>query len=147
VSLRLEDGRTLDLRAGAPQLRHIDRAWASTVHAFQGRTVDHIIAAMEANHPHLTTQKSFYVEISRARHRAELVTDDREALKARLESATGERIAALEAIGNDHAKAPESGREVDRETAAGLNSPGRVPEATMERDGATRGVDRGLGLQ
>ena len=99
VSLRLEDGRTLDLRAGDPQLRHIDRAWASTVHAFQGRTVDHVIAAMEANHPHLTTQKSFYVEISRARHRAELVTDDREALKERLEAATGERIAALEGIG------------------------------------------------
>jgi hypothetical protein len=31
-------------------------------------------AAMEANHPHLTTQKSFYVEISRARDRAELVS-------------------------------------------------------------------------
>ena len=30
----------LDLTPGDPQLRHIDRAWASTVHAFQGRTVD-----------------------------------------------------------------------------------------------------------
>ena len=67
VTFRLEDGRTLDLAPGDPQLRHVDRAWASTVHAFQGRTVDTVIAAMEANHPHLTTQKSFYVEISRAR--------------------------------------------------------------------------------
>ena len=48
-------------------LCHVDRAWASTVHAFQGRTADTVIAAMEANHPNLTTQKSFYVEISRAR--------------------------------------------------------------------------------
>ena len=31
-----------------------------------GGTVDTVIAAMEANHPHLTTQKTFYVEISRA---------------------------------------------------------------------------------
>ena len=54
------------LRTGArstspPAIRsycHLDRAWASTVHAFQGRTVDAVIAAMEANHPHLTTQKS-----------------------------------------------------------------------------------------
>ena len=38
---------------------HLDHAWASTVHAFQGRTVDNVIAAMEASHPHLTTQKSF----------------------------------------------------------------------------------------
>ncbi len=36
---------------------------------------------MEANHPYLTTRKSFCVEISRVRDRAELVTDDRAALK------------------------------------------------------------------
>ena len=129
VSLRLEDGRTLDLRAGDPQLRHVDRAWASTVHAFQGRTVDHVIAAMEANHPHLTTQKSFYVEISRARHRAELVTDDRAALKERLEAATGERIAALEAVAPDPAKAPEPERGPEREA---VREPG--PSASTGRD-------------
>ena len=44
VSFRLEDGRMLDMNAGDPQLSHIDRAWASTVHAFQGRTVDTVIA-------------------------------------------------------------------------------------------------------
>ena len=48
----------------------MDHGWASTIHTFQGRTVDNIIAAMESSHPHLTTQKSFYVEISRARHGA-----------------------------------------------------------------------------
>jgi len=98
VSFRLEDGRMLALGKDAPQLRHLDHAWASTVHAFQGRTVDNVIAVMEANHPHLTTQKSFYVEISRARHRAELVTDDAGALRERLEAATGERVSALEGM-------------------------------------------------
>ena len=68
------------------------------MHAFQGRTVDNVIAAMEATHPHLTTQKSFYVEISRARDRAELVTDDAKALREQLETVTGERISALEGI-------------------------------------------------
>ena len=99
VAFALEDGRTLELNDGDAQLRHIDRAWASTVHAFQGRTVDTVIAAMEAGHPHLTTQKTLYVEISRARHRAELVTDDRNALRERLEGVTGERISALEGVG------------------------------------------------
>ena len=98
VSFRLEDGRTLEFDGKQTQLRHLDHAWASTVHAFQGRTVDNVIAAMEANHPHLTTQKSLYVEISRARDRAELVTDDVAQLRERLETATGERISALEAI-------------------------------------------------
>ena len=94
VTFRLEGGRMLDLQQGDAQLRHVDRAWASTVHAFQGRTVDTVIAAMEANHPNLTTQKTLYVEISRAREKAELVTDDKAALREQLEAATGERIAA-----------------------------------------------------
>ena len=109
ISFRLEDGRTLHMERGDPQLRHVDRAWASTVHAFQGRTVDTVIAAMESRHPHLTNQRMLYVEISRARHRAELVTDDRAALAERLKGATGERIAALEAVGKDGA--PPRGRE------------------------------------
>jgi len=107
VTLALEDGRRLKLREGDAQLRHIDRAWASTVHAFQGRTVDTVIAAMEANHPHLTTQKTLYVEISRARHRAELVTNDREALGERLQTVTGERISALEAVKLERGKVVE----------------------------------------
>ena len=98
VTFRLEDGRMLDLALGDPQLRHIDRAWAPTVHVFQGRTVDTVIAAMEANHPNLTNLKTLYVEISRARDRAELVTDNKAALRETLEAVTGERIAALEAV-------------------------------------------------
>ncbi len=105
VSFRLEDGRALDMTGADPQIRHVDRAWASTVHAFQGRTVDTVIAAMEANHPNLTNQKTLYVEISRARDRAELVTDDANALRERLEAATGERISALEAFGDKHREA------------------------------------------
>ena len=115
VTFRLEDGRSLDLSQGDSQLRHIDRAWASTVHAFQGRTVDTVIAAMEANHPQLTTQKTLYVEISRARDRAELVTDDRDGLRERLEAATGERIAALEAVREEREHAPALDKNVDRE--------------------------------
>ncbi len=82
----------LSLSEGDPQLRHLNHAWASTVQAFQGRTVANVIAAMEANHPHLTTQKSFYVEISRARNRAELLTDDAARLHEQLKAVTGERI-------------------------------------------------------
>ena len=126
VAFRLEDGRRLDMKAGDPQLRHLDHAWASTVHAFQGRTVDNVIAAMEANHPHLTTQKSFYVEISRARDRAELVTDDAARLREQLETATGERVSALEGIGEAARDAPakgmeaaaNAGRTADREAEA-----------------------------
>ena len=124
VSFRLEDGRMLDMKAGDPQFCHIDRAWASTVHAFQGRTVDNVIAAMEAGHPQLTTQKSFYVEISRARDRAELVTDNAKALRERLEAATGERISALEAVAPDKAKAHEGTLENGQDIMQGMGMPG-----------------------
>ena len=129
VTFRLEDGKTLELAGGDPQLRHLDHAWASTVHAFQGRTVDNVIAVMESRHRHLTTQKSFYVEISRARDRAELVTDDAADLKAQLEAVTGERIAALEAIGEmpraDAAK--DAGIGPGEERSRGREAePGRV---------------------
>ena len=135
VTFRLEDGRKIELGRDDPQLRHLDHAWASTVHAFQGRTVDNVIAAMEAVHPHLTTQKSFYVEISRARDRAELVTDDAAQLRAQLEAATGERIAALEGIGGMPCEAPGK----DGEAARGKEMTPDAASATdraKQRDGA-----------
>ena len=116
VTFALEDGKKLDLGRNDPQLRHLDHAWASTVHAFQGRTVDNVIAAMEARHPHLTTQKSFYVEISRARDRAELVTDNAAELREQLQAVTGERIAALEGIGEMTREASGKGAEAAHET-------------------------------
>ena len=142
VTFRLEDGGTLELKKGDSQLRHFDRAWASTVHAFQGRTVDTVIAAMEANHPHLTTQKSFYVEISRARHRAELVTDDREALGEQLEEATGERIAALEALGPQRGEA--AGVAPEKEQDAGR---GPAERTTVERAPETVAEPRGVEME
>ncbi len=156
VSFRLEDGRKIDLREGDAPLRHLDHAWASTVHAYQGRTVDNVIAAMEANHPHLTTGKSFYVEISRARDRAELVTDDAAALKERLEAVTGERISALEGIG----ESVQAGRQKDRnahldrerpDTAAPSEpdkeletEPSRDKAMARERPARGQGIEMGL---
>ena len=135
VTFRLEDGKTLELGKGDPQLRHLDHAWASTVHAFQGRTVDNVIAAMEARHPHLTTQKSFYVEISRARDRAELVTDDAAELRAQLQAVTGERIAALEAIGEMKRAAPDRSDEAGRERGLRADREGEI-EPGKGREGA-----------
>ena len=133
VGFRLEDGRALDMSTGDPQLRHVDRAWASTVHAFQGRTVDTVIAAMEANHPNLTNQKTLYVEISRARDRAELVTDDAKVLRERLEAATGERIAALEVLRGDKPRDAERAKEAPQPVERRIRG--------MGRDRAARGME------
>ena len=139
VAFRLGDGRMLELGKNDPQMRHLDHAWASTVHAFQGRTVDRVIAVMEAKHPKLSTQKSFYVEISRARHSAELVTDDAKELRETLEAATGERVSALEGIGAaEKALAEEKARGGGKERGHGL-------EGLLERPAGMRdeAVDKG----
>ena len=134
VCFRLEDGRALTLSRDDPQLRHIDRAWAATVHAFQGRTVNRVIAAMEAEHAHLTTRKTFYVEISRARLHAELVTDDRRALRERLEAATGERIAALEAIAPTPPDRPARQSRAADAAVRVPSEPGAKPVPQPERE-------------
>ena len=151
VTFRLGDGRMLHLNQGDAQLRHVDRAWASTVHAFQGRTVDTVIAAMEASHPNLTTQKTLYVEISRARDKAELVTDDKAALREQLEAATGERIAALEAVEPEKAKgrdaALDAGRSNGDEGGASVSKEaGRTSGPVVEQDRAPKSLDRDLAL-
>ena len=132
VRFRLEDGTAARLVEGNSQLRHLDRAWASTVHSFQGRTVDGIVAAMPTGNPDLTNQSAFYVAISRARDAAELVTDDAWKLSDQLERATGERIAALDG----------AAMQAAHEAVFGL-------EPTLERNGeqAPReydATDRGL---
>ena len=108
---RLKVGRRRELDRNDLQLRHLDHAWAWTMHAFQGRTVDDAITAMEANSPHLTSQKSSYVEISRARDCAELVADDAAEFRAQLLAVTNERIAALEGIGEMKREAPGKAAE------------------------------------
>ena len=99
VRLRLEDGRTLSLAHDDPQLRHIDYAWSSTVHAAQGSTWDGVIAVLDSSHRALTDQSTFYVEISRARDRAVVLTDNLDELVEVLEANTGERATALDALG------------------------------------------------
>ena len=74
------------------------------------------------------------MEISRARDRAELVTDDAAALREQLEVVTGERISALEGIG----EAVQAQQEKEAKALPGLESRGRdapvasLPEPDME---------------
>ena len=89
---------------------------------------------MARNHPKLTTQKALYVEISRARDRAELVTDNAAALREQLEAVTGERISALEGIGEavqpeqkKDAKVPRRFESLGREVSVAS-----LPEPDME---------------
>ena len=101
VRFLLADGRKLLLKHDDPQLRHLDHAWSSTVHGAQGSTADGVIAVLDSGHGALTDQSTFYVEISRARDSAVVLTDNCEQLVEVLEAHTGERATALEAVGEE----------------------------------------------
>ena len=123
VRFELEDGGTITLGEGHPSLRFLDHAWATTIHSFQGRTVDTIVAAMESGNRALINQKALYVAISRARYRAELITDDGRKLADQLERATGERVSALDAAADTAAV-----QAIFRD-AGGVSDPAKVAQA------------------
>ncbi|MDE0372360.1 MAG: ATP-binding domain-containing protein [Rhodospirillales bacterium] len=123
VRFELEDGGTITLGEGHPSLRFLDHAWATTIHSFQGRTVDTIVAAMESGNRALVNQKALYVAISRARYRAELITDDGRKLADQLERASGERLSALDAAADTAAVTAIFGE------ALKANDPAKVAQA------------------
>ena len=101
--MRTRDGREIAMRRDDPQLHHLDHAYSSTVHAAQGLTCDRVIAVLDTDRGVPADQAMFYVELTRARDNVVLLTDDREALIAALETASAEELSALRAIGEQFA--------------------------------------------
>ncbi|WP_236858309.1 hypothetical protein [Cereibacter sphaeroides] len=75
IDVTLHGGRKLSVPTDSLAARGLDHAYAATAHDFQGATVDRIIVGMTPDEQ-LTSQKSFYVNISRARDHVTLVTTD-----------------------------------------------------------------------
>ncbi len=82
--VKLQDGKIISLPITHPALKHIDYAYSFTVHAAQGKTSENVIAVMNSYEKHLTTQKTFYVEISRAKENAYIYLDNINAIKKSL---------------------------------------------------------------
>ncbi|MFN8832729.1 MAG: AAA family ATPase, partial [Alphaproteobacteria bacterium] len=96
ISFKTSADNVLKLPRSHPSLKHMDYGYALTAHAAQGMTYDRVVAALESKHKHLTNQKSFYVTLSRARHEAVLLTDNKTALLDTLKAKTGEIVSVTE---------------------------------------------------
>ena len=71
-----------ELKLPVSHLRHIDHGYTSTSHAAQGATVDRVIINVDSMRSHkLVNRQQFYVSISRARHDAQVFTDDLKTLE------------------------------------------------------------------
>ena len=130
LRLQLADGRQMTFARDDPQLRHLAYAYASTVHAAQGQTHERVIAVLDTGAGPLVNQQTLYVQLSRAREQAVVLTDNREQLVETLEANTGERLTALEAIGEA------------AETAAPVKTAVSVAADFLEELGAGRRAQR-----
>lgn len=97
VTFKMSNGAEVAYQKDHTQLSFLSHAWAQTGHAYQGQTVDHIIAAMPSLSG-LTNQKSFYIDISRARDEVTFLTDNIERLNHTLKERTGEERTALDLV-------------------------------------------------
>ncbi len=94
LMLRFDDGRIVPRDYRQPLA--LDHGYCSTVHSSQGQTCDRVL--IEADTHSLTSyENTFYVAISRARHHAQIYTDDRDMLPLAM-SRQNENTAALDVL-------------------------------------------------
>lgn len=98
---------------------HIAHAHCITSHASQGKTVDEVFIMQPASTFAATDAKQFYVSVSRARERARIYTDDKEALLL-YASELGERQSASELV-NKYKLHKEFLQQIQRENYAAIN--------------------------
>ena len=112
VEIQTKDGERLSIPTDSLAAKGMQLAYAATAHDFQGSTVDRVMLGMIAKEQ-LTTQKSFYVGLSRMRDSIHLITDDLAKLTSQISDQTGERMNALEALAQDRdaAKSEEEKRQ------------------------------------
>ena len=137
LRMRLSDGREMLFAPDDPQLRHLAYAYASTVHAAQGQMHDRVIAVLDSGAGPLVNQQTLYVQLSRAREDAVVLTDNREQLVETLEANTGERLTALEAIGETVTMRASAKAAIRPETAAAF-----LESRQAEREREAAGIER-----
>lgn len=77
---------------------HLSLGYCTTSHASQGKTVDRVLIAQSSASFPASSREQAYVSVSRARERATLYTDDKEALLAAV-SRSDDRLTATELTG------------------------------------------------
>ncbi|OBY26818.1 MobF family relaxase [Leisingera sp. JC1] len=124
------EGSRIAIPADSLAARGLEHDYAATAHAVQGESVDRVIVAMRSTE-RLATQKSFYVEISRARDEAMLLTEDPERLSKTIEKETGIRQTALDAWLDGRLA---GARSLQPEEAKTREEPQEKPEAVKEKE-------------
>lgn len=141
--LKLANGWTVGKGFG-----HVDYGYCVTSHASQGRTVDHVMVVQSEASAGASNRQQFYVSVTRGRRRVTVLTDDAQALKARVvrdasrvsaTKATGQKAIGMPPIGPARDSLRDLSRWMLRENAARENE--RSEQGTRGRE------DRGRNQQ
>ena len=92
------NNKEIILKYNNPLLKYLDYNYTTTTYSAQGRTSNNVIVALESYRTNLTNQKSFYVELSRARENITIITDDKDKLLNQLIKNTGEKTNAMDIL-------------------------------------------------
>ena len=111
--MRLDKGETARVNLASFTGRGLDHGYALTAHAYQGQTVENIIVGMGSTE-RLATQKALYVQISRVKDAATIITDNVPKLIGTITRETGESMDALAEV--TRARISELFRDAGRET-------------------------------
>lgn len=90
------NNKTIDLDLTQAGNKHWNFDYVSTAHAAQGKTADLVLYHAESFRKNLSSQKSLYVSISRAKEEVMIFTDNKEQLVQQILEHTGEKRCALE---------------------------------------------------
>ena len=75
-------------------IKHIDYGYTTTTYSAQGKTSHNVIYTLESYRPILTTQKDFYVGLSRAKDNITIITDNIDKSINALIANTGDKVGA-----------------------------------------------------
>lgn len=117
---------------------HLAHGYTVTSHASQGKTVDHVIVAQSSESLSVASVEQAYVSISRARHSAEWITDDKEALGDAIERSDA-RHSSLDLVKNRLGKGVGNFPETENKIAprTDMQNEDQQKKAVPDRDGFT----------
>ena len=132
VTFETATGMAVTLPRDDRQLGRVDLGYARNAHGNQGATSDLAIGVLDSRETNLTNARTFLVDITRSRDGLELVVDSRDRVAAAIERNRGDKMSALETVG----EIKPLPRDADRTSAvanarAGRNAPAPAPERDL----------------
>jgi len=94
--VEFENGKQLQIEADELKHQHWNHNFVTTAHASQGMTAERVLFHAESYRKNLTSQKSFYVALSRAKKEVIVVTDNKTELIEQVKEHSGEKQNALD---------------------------------------------------